>query len=78
MLYFVSSLYKSGVLWAKLPLCVNKFTQLVPLVISVLPTMSIRNHIIGGAAGGVSGQHIGLRIQRSGVRAPLGSLLSVL
>ena len=52
MLYFVSSLYKSGVLWAKRPLCVNKFTQLVPLVLSVLPTMSIGNHIIGGAAGG--------------------------
>ena len=42
---------KSGVLWAKLPLCVNKFTQLVPLVLSVLPTMSIRNHIIGGSGG---------------------------
>ena len=51
MLYFVSSLHKSGGLWAKLPLCVNKFTQLVPLVLSVLSTMFIRNHIIGGSGG---------------------------
>ena len=45
-LHFVSFLYKSGFLGAKLSLCVNKFKMLIQLVLSVLSTMSIRtcNH----------------------------------